>query len=341
MREIGSFIEYKKEFFGGKADKFFNGAIFFKSGRAAMSFLLSYFKIKTLYAPSYFCGEVVDYLKKIKGLSVKKYQLDDNFQIKPAAISREKIKDKATAAFLLVDLFGKRDKSHNKIKKYLLKTGVKFFIDRSHSILNAYDDSKAVSFGSIRKTLINLPGAYVLGVKYSGKFARFNINKNLKFLKIKEKYLRNSDKNLKKKFLEYFRKEEDKLNVFNSKNPPISCPALMNLLKSCIFLKMSRQRRVNYYYLAKHIKKNKKFKVVRFPYANKETPTHLIIKCVNQKTRDKLKQYMIANDIYATTHWPNGTRLSKLVISVPIDHRYGAKDMAYISQTMNALINKL
>lgn len=341
MREIGSFIEYKKEFFGGKANTFFDNSLFLESGRAAMSFLISYFNIRTLYLPSYFCGEVTDYLKKIDNLIIKQYLLDDNLRIKPGAILSKTINDKTTTAFLLVDLFGKRDRAHDKIKKYLLKMGVTVLVDRSHSIFNRYGDGGVVSFGSIRKTLINLPGAYVSGVKYSGKFARFIIGRNLKFLKIKAKYLRNGENKLKKDFLEYFRSEEGKLNVFRSKNLPIDCPALAGLLTRCNLLKMAAQRRRNYRYLAEHIKKNKKFSAVKFNYAKTEAPTHMVVRCASQKIRDRLKQRLIAENIYVAVHWPNWSHLSKLILSVPVDHRYGAKDMARVAKTMNALINKL
>lgn len=61
---------------------------------------------------------------------------------------------------------------------------------------------------------------------------------------------------------------------------------------------------------------------------------------INLNNRDKCREYLIRNKIYCAVHWPlNETSLyenssarkrASRMISLPIDQRYGLKEMKYL-----------
>jgi len=334
MPEIGSFIEYKKDFFNADNDRF-AGLIFFQSGREALRYLIGHFKIRTIFLPSYFCDDVCAYLKKIKGLKIKEYALDDKLGIKKSILAKIKSKNEGKVAFLMVDFFGRRDPNYDFIAASLKRAGVVLLSDRTHSALNSYNNFFDAELASIKKLFVNLPGAYVGGVKYTGKYARLDLQTGLALLGLKERYLKNNDKVLKKKFLEGMRKEEGSLANFHKNARVVKAPKLEEILSKADIKKMKRARMNNYITLSKNIKPTKKFAWLDLGFAKNETPTFALIKCTSYKIREGLKAHLIKNDIYPPVHWPNGTELSRLLISIPIDHRYLPKDMRYVSSVIN------
>lgn len=67
--------------------------------------------------------------------------------------------------------------------------------------------------------------------------------------------------------------------------------------------------------------------------------------------RDNFRRYLMENNIYCAVHWPFDGRagserplaatLSNSIISLPIDQRYGKKEMAYLSEVINAYKGRL
>lgn len=335
MTEIGSFFEYKKEFFNAK-NNIFADDLFFRSGREALRHLIDYFKIKIIYLPSYFCDDVTTYLKKIDDLRIKEYPVDEKFKIKNSGIS--KIKNNKKTALLLMDFFGHRDPGYSSIIKKLKKKGIAIFTDRTHSFLNSYNQYFDAEFGSIRKLLINLPGAYLRGIKYNGPKEKFNISSDIRLLKLKAEYLENPTPRQKSIFLASMRDLEGRHLIFKKYNTPIDAPDLIRILKRVNLKKMKNQRIKNYFYLAKCIKSNKKFKICDIDFFKNEAPAYLLIRCKSNKIRNDLRKWLIKNDIYPPIHWPNRKKLSKLLLSITIDHRYSRRDMFYVGRVINSFI---
>lgn len=332
--EIGSFLEYKKEYFNAKNDTFI-GCVFFESGREALRYMIGYFQVRTLYLPSYFCDDVSQYLEKIKGLTIKEYVVDELFRVKKNVLTVIENGNKGQAAFLLVDFFGRRDPNHDLISKLLKKKGIIIFLDRTHSILNDYKDSANPEFASIRKLLVNLPGSCVKQLEYKGNYKKINIKSNLAFLKIKDKYLKNHNTNLKSKFLKGMMNEDARLAEFRPNLEAIKSLRLDEVLCGADFEKMKIIRQKNYNTLHKHLNFNEKFAWLELGFKKNEAPAFALIKCCNYRVREKFKAYLIKNSIYPPMHWPNRTKLSKLLLSIPIDHRYSQKDMLFVASVIN------
>ncbi len=332
MHEIGSFLEYKKEFFNAKNNKFSN-LVFFKSGRESLRYLVGYFKVKTLFLPSYFCNEAEDYLKKISNLKIKKYALDGKFAVKINSLTA--IKNNKEAAVLLVDFFGRRDQNYSQIVGLLRKKGIIIISDRTHSVLNTYRDYCDAEFTSVRKLFVNLPGAYIGRIKYRGDFSKIDLRPSIRMLELKNKYLKNHDNELKNRFLKYMKVEEDGFADFQKNIQAVKLPPLKEMLYRADFSKMRKARKENYEALRKDLRSNKYFGWFNLGYAQNETPAFALVKCCDYKTREKLKRRLIKNNIYPPIHWPNGTKLSRLLLSIPIDHRYSPEDMRHIGLVIN------
>jgi hypothetical protein len=334
MIEIGGLLEYKKEYFSAKNNNF-SDCIFFKSGREALRYLVNHFEIRTLYLPSYFCDEVPQYLRRVNNLVIKEYIVDELFRIGNDALAAIKRRDKDRTALLMVDFFGRRDPNYGLVVKMLKKKGIIIFSDRTHSALNTYKRTKDAEFVSIRKLFINLPGSYVEHVKYEGYYKKLNVNSSLALLRLKNNYLKDHDIKLKAKFLKRASIEEKSLANFPKILKAIKSSRLESLLNKADLKKMKMVRQNNYNTLFKHIGSNNKLKCLDLGFRRNETPAFVLIKCSDYQIREKFKTFLIKNGIYPPVHWPNKTKLSKLLLSIPIDHRYSQNDMLFAASVIN------
>jgi hypothetical protein len=67
--------------------------------------------------------------------------------------------------------------------------------------------------------------------------------------------------------------------------------------------------------------------------------------------RDDFRKYLMENSIYCAVHWPFdglareerplAVSLSNNILSLPIDQRYGEKEMAYLANVIDAYKGRL
>ena len=101
-----------------------------------------------------------------------------------------------------------------------------------------------------------------------------------------------------------------------------------------------KQRVTNYDYL---IEKTKKLTCIE-PVFSRQTGYVPFGFVILSDQRNKLFDYLIDNDIYCNIHWELAhessnidmvsDKLSKQIITIPCDQRYGVKEMDYIIQTL-------
>lgn len=334
MSEIGGLLEYSKDFFNKKKASYPN-RIYFKSGREVLRYLISNFGTKVLYIPSYFCDDVVVYLNKISGLKIKRYQVDERFRINTKILSVIRGIKKQKMAFLIVDYFGHRDEKCKFIVKYLKKIGVDVIIDRTHSALNQYEDLSVFEFASIRKLFVNLPGAYLNTNKYEGCYRQLNLRSSLMLLKLKSDYLVNGKSGLKATYLQKYRVQEKSYSKFTKSLCAVRSFKTSEVLKKANTHKMNYTRKTNYKILKDGLKQNGFFMLHPIKYKVNEAPAFALLRCATHEIREELKMFLTKNNIFCPVHWENGTRLSRLLLSLPIDHRYTDKDMQFVVSMLN------
>jgi hypothetical protein len=334
MKEIGGFLEFKTGFFN-KNNGIRSGFTYFISGREALRYLVSNLGITILYLPSYFCNDVQEYLQNILHLEIKTYSVDDQFRVITSTLKTVQIAKGDKVGLLMVDFFGRRDPKYNLILQNLKKKGVVVLTDRTHSVLNTYPSSSVAEFASVRKLLINLPGAYIKGNEYKGGYRKLHLDSSLALLDLKDKYLKNGDLRLKNRFLKEYLHQEKRYPRFPKILRAVEPSGLENILRKANLNKMRKIRQRNYQALEQAFVSTPQVKWHHLQYRKNEAPAFALVKCSNYKTREKLKAYLIKNAIYPPIHWNNGTNLSRLLLSIPIDHRYSPKEMLFVASVIN------
>jgi hypothetical protein len=334
MKEIGSWLEYTKEFFDSNNELLEGGDVFL-SGRAALRHTIATLGIREIYLPNYYCPDVEEYLTQDPNLTIREYLVDESFDMDQTTFEIPSSQSKSTA-LVVVDFFGKRDKSFDAIRAACAERGVVLIVDRTHSLLNSYARSGDIAFASIRKSLVHLPGALLYGVKHEDVRRALDLEKPLQSLEKKRHYLTEHDVVLKEAFLSEMRELEASLAAYEAYPHAIDASVLMTIIQSANLTKMARAHTQNYAALFEQLSEVARDTVLPLIYAPGEVPAYLIMHCTNESERDELKKYLIAESIYPPIHWQNGTPLSKRVLSIPIDHRYTQDDMSRVAASITA-----
>ena len=111
----------------------------------------------------------------------------------------------------------------------------------------------------------------------------------------------------------------------------------VNILKRMDFENLSKKRRENYKVLYENLKEIQDLTFLIGDIKDVVTPLGFHLALDN---RDDLRKYLVQNGIYASVHWglppevqtafKEPTRLSKRILTIPCDQRYGQKEMEYI-----------
>ena len=288
-----------------------------QSGRMALLYELQNRDAKTIWLPYFYCEMVPTLLKKL-GYEIKFYMINDYFRvILPKTYSQKDI-------IVLVDYFGLTSKS-------LIKDIV--FFDHKNVIVDA-----ALSFWF--QTNFNLPIFYSPRKFFGLPDGGFLKNPSKKtFLKKYNSYLsrkRSNYLNLRKiglleKGREIFKEAEHSLSL---ESKPMSISSYTyNLILNVDFDFAFAKRRKNYSYLEQKLRM-RGIKTMAMP--KKTAPLCFPL-------RHEKAQYVIEalakKSIFCPKYWPNlilqkndtkGIELLNKTVYLPIDQRYGIREMDYI-----------
>jgi|TARA_Y100000294_G_scaffold39627_1_gene35716 dTDP-4-amino-4,6-dideoxygalactose transaminase len=314
------------------ADKLLIKGTYFNSGRAAFDQILTKLinnKVNKIYAPAYTCPSLVERIIH-KKLKYSFYDLDNNLI--------PKIKPCYNSAILIIHYFG----WENKLKKnfHKLKKKKIFLVeDLSHSFLNSKIKirEKNLIFLSLRKFGIYNDGGWC-NLNLNRKFNNNNLanlylsfrNNKINYVNQKNKY-RNKD--IESEHLAKLSNLEKKINL--KKNFLVINQTSLNQITNLDLKSIKKKRRNNFNILNKYLKKYSLFKEKL--YSN-IVPLGYPILISN---RDEIRKLLKMNGIFCPVHWkmhnflnkkkfPSSVRLSKNILTLPIDQRYGKKAMLRI-----------
>lgn len=312
---------------------------YFDSGRSALRALLEQMKYKKVLLPGYICESVRDCFSA--ECNVLYYRMTKDIKI-----DWNDLLDKADGKVDIVYLHffnGYIGKEYDLEALLRLKEKYNFTIieDTTHSLFSSVCTVGDYCVCSLRKWFPIADG----GVLYSKNIIEAEVQnesawtaKKRAAMIEKAKYLR-GEIDTKEDFLTEFADTEHSLD---SQTHPYSisiesfaalkcldCNALMNI------------RKQNFNYLKERLN----CEVVAVGTEN-QVPLFFTIRA---DQRDELRRYFISNSIYCPVHWPLYDELEELSeakdiynaeLSIPIDQRYGEKEMEYICKTYYAFVDR-
>ncbi|WP_346883539.1 hypothetical protein [uncultured Algibacter sp.] len=313
---------------------FLKNTSFFLSGRAALYSLLregiKKYKWKTVYFPSYYCQEVIQYVKELS-IKIKIYNFNPFLDFSETNIN---INDEGGNVVINVDFFGVVKNSFSNIKNVVL------IDDLTHNLRSIKESKADFIFGSLRKE-IPIPTGGFISTRKQQKLPKGNKNnlaltiviQKLTAMYLKKRYLEGvtSDKNT---YRELFIASEDSLQceLKDSRLPKISNA----LLKDLNITKILKAKNKNIKVALTSLKIDKKIVLNN----NKKKGAGLVFKLSSKKERNDLKAYLVKNNIYPAILWPKQSskrdvEIENRVLFLHLDYRYDINDVKYIVNKLN------
>ena len=318
--------------------------VLFSSGREALLGLWRHLDKKNrLLVPEYFCGEVLEWWQQ-QGVNICQYVDGPHL----GAPCWETLKASPGDVVLAVNYFGVRDgEGWREWKKR--NEGTLLVEDHSHDPLSAWalGSPADYAFASLRKTYPVPDGAILWsphGVSLPEDPAQGNWTGSalkLSAMILKQDYLADGREDIKETFRKFQVKGEEMLSA-DATGGAIS-PWSRALLGPGFPVSWRQQRLENVQTLLGLISGASDFEPLfrQWPAGGCPFGVLLIFPC--QEVRDAYRERLIEARIYPAIHWglnrlssPEAQSLSRRILTIPVDQRYGKEDMKYIASTLLA-----
>lgn len=308
----------------GKGNKIYhNQAIPLSFGRSSLAFILNHTQPKRLYLPSYSCKTIFDVAVKFD-IPCNFYQIDQSLE--PITLPELRQNE----YILYINYFGvKSNIAHILSHKYQKQ----LIIDNTHAFFEkSYDLSW--SFNSVRKFFGTTDGSYL----YVPKDYSIDENIILRSITYSSIHLKNRlNGKLNEGYREYI-KFEDKISA-EIRAMSLKTREIMLHLN---YAHYQAKRLQNFALLDQYLYNINKFK---FDFSNIYPLCYpLLVKIPG------LRDYLVANYIQTPHYWPevekisnpksNEYILSKFLCPLPIDQRYGLKEMGKIIRLVEKYVCK-
>lgn len=338
-KEEGFYLPFMK-----RGDKEWKTA-FFQSGRNAIEeLLLELFakeKNKKILIPDYICDSVVGAVKRV-GISYEKYKINRKFEIQIDEL--EQRLNPNIKCIYMAHYFGKQfEKKELDAIKNWKKQGIVIIEDITLSLFT--EDIFGIGFGdyilgSIRKWLPIPDGGFLATQNESLPQQKMEMEISqytyyyLLTQMMKREYIKDDciDKKLKESYMTYYKKAmKDLFTDYRSRS---ITEFSKNYLNNYHMETIIQKRIQNYDYLYDRLKENQ-LVIPAVERQGRYVPLGMTVFC---EKRDELLEFMIEHDVYCNIHWRLESNyenedvnvLSKTIMTIPCDQRYGKKEMNYI-----------
>lgn len=327
-------------------------SILFMSGRTAIDYALEIItkekKIENVYFPSYCCQSMLDPFIS-RNIEVYFYNVSFNEEGFVYDIDCNKKCD----LFFAMNYFGY---SCNNMDYYIDNFKNKNSIvieDCTHSWLSKrkYNTKSDFVVASLRKWFPIISGGILINCSKEFKLNKnINLKENDKYTNLKKKamiekgkYIKRTDKIEKKDFLQKFHKTEEILDC-DYKEYKIDNISY-NILSNINFEEIINKRKNNIKEIYKFLEKQKKIKYIK--NIDMEDDCLLFVPIfLPQKDRNKLKDYLIKNDVYCPNHWPipnmifeeKNKEIYNMELSLICDQRYEAEKIKNYISIINNIV---
>lgn len=312
MKSIGGYFSLELP----KHKAYYNNAIMLNSGRSCLEYILRVREYKLIYIPYYTCEVILEPIKKL-GIDYKFYHVNNDMEIS------DDIHLYNDESILYTNYYGLKS---SYVKHLVDKYEKKIIIDNTQAFFSI--PCKGIdTFNSCRKFYGVPDGAYLFcNKKLETKIAQATSYNRIDFL------AKRIDISPEVGYTDFKKRDEELSN-----NPIKAMSNLTNrLMHSIDYNKVQLKRLENFKILNDKLFDDNSFKITNIDNAPMVYPY--------LSDKEGLRDYLIKNKIYVATYWPNVLQwteknsiefyLTKHLIPLPIDQRYGKKEMNYIIKTI-------
>lgn len=309
--------------------------VLFNSGRSAIKFLN--IQEGFVLLPEFICESVTNCFKPEQ---IVFYKINEDFSIDFNDLLN-KVCSKTSVVFL-VHYFGKYNELKN-LKNTIksINTNIKIIEDLTQSLFSWTKTTEEYVIASIRKWF-PIPNGGILIRQHDQNWNYTNIprckeNTKAYAMILKNLYL-NDNLDCNKEYRTIFSGCEQRLDtngniekISNLSEYILECQNIINIIKS---------RKENFRYLKSKLEPLGLRSAIELNLS--DCPFNYPIRVPN---RDKLRNYLIENNIFCAVHWPfdnfkssernMGLRNSKELLSLPIDQRYTTKELDYLIEILS------
>lgn len=306
---IGGFFELELN----DGVEFHPNAIALNTGRNAFEYILRIRGYKMVHLPFFTCNAMIEPLTRLN-IPYTFYNIDENLN---PIFDFGNIRD--NEAFVYTNYFGLKNNEVLKISKFCKN----LVVDNSQAFysqpLEGID-----TFYSPRKFFGVADGGYLYSDKIIGNYKRDKSYERMIHL------LGRIDKNAESLYQKF------QINENELANQPIKYMSFLtqNILKNVHYLQVAQRRKLNYNYLAERLDERNLLNIE----VDKDVIPLAYPLLLNNG--HKLKKNLINNKVFVPTYWPNVMtwsknesfeyKLTENLLSLPIDQRYGTKEMEII-----------
>lgn len=297
-----------------KCEEYHNNALHLNTGRNCLEYILRCRKYNKVYIPYYTCEVILEPFYKL-GIDYSYYHINEKFELS------EEIYLQKGEALLYTNYFALKQ---NYIETLVSIYGNKLIVDNTQAFY-AKPFSGIDTFYTCRKFFGVPDGAYL----YTDAIADFDIEQDVSYQRMTF-LLKRIDMSPEAGF-EDFHKSDCSLD-----NQPIKKMSKLTqrIMQSIDYVAVAEQRKNNFSFLHTYLHKQNEiiFENIENGFVPMVYPFLI--------NGEGLRNYLIKNKIYVAQYWPNileltdyksiEYKLTKGLVSLPIDQRYINNEMQYI-----------
>lgn len=330
-------------------------------GRTAISLLYTYLKetVTKVLLPSYICDSVIHAFPQEQ---VVFYELQDDFVVdEQALVALIQTNDYDGSIFYINHYFGKIQPIDmlERIQELCKKHRMIIIEDTTQSIFSKIQTIGDYCICSLRKWMPIPDGAVIYSqkklpvewgniehAKASAKIEAMILKKFFLAQNTFYKSLKNEEK-INEIYRQIFVTEENRID---EKDRVYAISDISAFLLRCMDISLiGKRRKENYIFLQEQLKNNGLSLYGQGNFRNEYVP-YVALMQMRKDNRDDFRKYLMEHRIYCAVHWPVTNKEQKQcfhvnewtenLISLPIDQRYDAKEMQYLSEMIVAYFRK-
>lgn len=303
--------------------------VYVQTGRQALAAIANYYSAEgrtRILVPEYLCESMLMGFDP-NNWEIATYRIDDNLTTDTLDMAN-KVVEPLETVILSVSYFGNEPtQQHVEVIKKLQKKGTRIIEDETHRVLGKLEPIGDVAIASLRKVLPVAEGAYIRG-HVSFEIDEAGIDLGWEAMDVKA-----SGDHQRARTLYSLANRHLVSQIY----PPLfTSSRTRDTINRLNYALLREKRQHNSAVLKRLLTRVPEIDIVN----NTETPSHLVIRIPEAK---RVQEALSKAGIYCPIHWPRPESLKSVnwrddLLSLPVDHRYNAKDMQRIIEELEEVI---
>ena len=314
-REIGGYLELER--FGG--EPYHRGAVALNCGRGCLAYLVELRGVGSRWVPDWVCGSVPGLLRR-EGVEVRTYRVGRDM------LPEYDFEVHEGEWMLLVDYYGQLRRSD--VDRALAACGGRLVVDETQGFFRQ-SWKGADTFYSCRKWFGVADGAYLC--TFDGSRLEQKLERDESFARMGFVLGR-----LERSASEFYAEASANNDVFSDEPAKLMSPITENILCAVDYGATRRCRDENWDILAAELSNVNRMDIGK--------PEGAFMYPLMMEEAQEIRRKLISKKIYVPCLWPNvlegcdcgsaAFRFAESILPLPVDQRYGKKEMATIAETI-------